>query len=71
VDRPGPDAGPLRDDVERHVRPFPGERLAGGGQDPLAVAAGIGAQWPGSADDGLLLKNGAIAPYIKRGKQPG
>jgi len=45
VDRSRADARPRRDRVERHAVPRFGERLAGSGEHPLAVAAGVGAQW--------------------------
>ena len=45
VDRARADARPRRDRVEWHAVSRFGERLAGRGEHPLAVAAGVGAQW--------------------------
>ena len=69
VDGSGTDASALRDHIERHVGTFLRERRPGGGQHPLAVAAGIGSEGSRAADQWApRLLSGAYAPYIYRGE---
>ena len=55
VDRGVADAGPAGDLVERHVGAELDEHLAGGGDDPLPVAQGVGAR------PGHLALHGRVA----------